>query len=232
MKSFSGILSGLLLASCANTLPTWDCGTSFVGPIGANGLHPIPAPFTAPAHSQTKIDISLEMIHAEAEVLDSLSPSTGTQNMKQASYELWRSIHRPVLRIQSAPKIMAFDGQQASVSIVEQQAYIQGYEVSGPQQTTIDPTIGYIAHGTLFSILPSLDADGSLQVSLGLKRTLVADLHRVSIELPSGPVTVEVPILCHSTYTTDCTLTNDSMIMARLSPTECLVVSAGIATGL
>lgn len=65
------------------------------------------------------------------------------------------------IKVLSAPRLSAYDGQSANISTINQISYIQDYAVETGNTTTIsDPIIGVVQEGLVLDLKPVLSKDG------------------------------------------------------------------------
>jgi len=104
--------------------------------------------------------------------------------------------HADGLTVVTAPRLATYDGQRAHISILNQIAYVQDYEVEISNDVSVaDPIIGTLNEGLVVDLRPHVAADGKA-ITLEISVTQ-AEVNRPipEIQVAAGPstVTLQVP---------------------------------------
>ncbi|MGE0190830.1 MAG: hypothetical protein AB7T63_02205 [Planctomycetota bacterium] len=150
------------------------------------------------------VDVTTRILDVDAALLPQLlalgKPADGATLWldQEASSKLDELIkkHAKGLTVVTAPRLATYDGQRANISILNQIAYVQDYEVEISNDVSVaDPIIGTLNEGLVVDLRPHVAADDkaiTLEVSV-----TEAEVNRPipEIQVAAGPstVTLQVP---------------------------------------
>jgi hypothetical protein len=202
------LLSALLLAvglcacGCATTTvepvaldPVSDFKVSYSGELGRHLVTDLPE-YTQP-ESPTSLVYALEVRilkgkAADAEALFGKRVHTvGAWSMQAEDFDLTQ------MQMVSAPRLTVFEGQNGTISVTNEIAYISGFEVTGGENTRVaDPVVETLIDGLMLG-LNARTADEK-QMRLGVNLVLAEVVRPIAtqqINVLGSPVTIQTPVL-------------------------------------
>ena len=150
------------------------------------------------------VDVTTRVLDVEASLLPQLlalgKPVDGAAVWldEEAAAKLEALITKEAkgLNMITAPRLATYDGQRANISILNQIAYVQDYEVEITNAMSVaDPIIGTLNEGLVVDLRPHVD-EGGKHITLEISVT-EAEVNRPipEIQVAAGPstVTLQVP---------------------------------------
>ncbi|HPF15413.1 MAG TPA: hypothetical protein PLJ12_14210 [Planctomycetota bacterium] len=156
------------------------------------------------------VEIQIQVLELSTAAFDRLlgpdqDPSTGWQGwvLSEADWEARLAAFQGDLQVLTAPTILCFQGQRAECSIVNEQAYIEQFELeSNPGSMVADPKIATLQTGMHFVVQPMLEEPMLEEGVQGMRFEARHDdlLRMPTIETPfpaGSTMTLQVPMLLH-----------------------------------
>lgn len=150
------------------------------------------------------VDVTTRVLDVEASLLPQLlalgKPVDGAavwlDEEAAAKLEVLIAKEGKGLNMITAPRLATYDGQRANISILNQIAYVQDYDVEISNDVSIaDPIIGTLNEGLVVDLRPHVD-EGGKHITLEISVT-EAEVNRPipEIQVAAGPstVTLQVP---------------------------------------
>lgn len=140
--------------------------------------------------------MTVHVVEVEADGLDPLlgawRPGRGRPAVYLPAAEAEALLERleanSAARVVSAPSVVTLDGRRAEVSMLEQIAFVEDYDVqrSAAGEVTLDPVVGVLQEGHVLGLMARLDEDGRharLEVDLAVAQ--------VGMPIPEQERTIE-----------------------------------------
>lgn len=154
-----------------------------------------PKPAAEPEPAQVFLDASL-LSPARCDLARwGLSCGGAPRRMSEADATALRDRAARSGHVVVAPKILALDGQEASIAVGERTSYISDHEVSVTQEgpMIVDPIVEAVASGFEMRITPTVADDRAwVTCILDIAHTALQDMRREVVPLPWTDRTVEV----------------------------------------
>lgn len=236
-------VSLLLASACA--APGAVRGAPVVASVATKSLHPadyeahlapgalrfaevtsydLEDPFPEPTDSTTYVDVSARVLLMDASVAEELlgwaAHDKRTIRVDRPALEeaLDPLVASGAIEQVSAPRLMVLDGQRGSIAIVNQSAYIEGFDVRADAGVLLaDPVVGIAEEGVMLLARPWVRPDGDVDLHLEITSIELEDPiedRQVLVPGARSPVSVQLPISSLQRLTS----------VAPLSGDECLVV--------
>lgn len=175
-----------------------DFSVSYSGGLNANATTDMPEYAQPEEKSDTAYMLEVRILRCESEqaetVFGARAHTIGAWSMDAS--ELADS-GVAGLNLISAPRLSVMEGQSGTITILNQVAYISGFELSGKDDTRIaDPVIDVMQEGIVLGLrAQSVDAD-RMNLSLDLALVdLVKPIQTQQISLGGAPVTIQTPVV-------------------------------------
>ena len=157
------------------------------------------------------IDTAVKLIELDSEALDELLPRLASGDLGRilqpdqgAVLTEWLQAGHIECNLISSPRMLTRAGETGTISIIEQSAFIETFEVrfedEAPEVMLADPVVGVASHGMTFSTTISPSTEGSLSVEMDLQIVEASDpFPRASLPLPGSEneVTIQLPCFTH-----------------------------------
>ena len=208
MRTVSAILAAvaLLACGCATQLKTEpvklevlpDFSVAYSGGLNRNVNTELPEYTQPEAKSDTAYMLEVRIIRCDSaqaeDVFGARSRSVGAWTMDAAELDGRRIA---ALNLTSAPRLSVMEGQSGTITILNQVAYISGFELSGKESTRIaDPVIDVMQEGIVLGLRAQSSDEKRMDLSLDLALVdLVKPIQTQEISLGGAPVTIQTPVV-------------------------------------
>jgi len=194
-----------LLAGCAaqrgpaiELQPDTGFELEYSGGIGSGVEVPAVTEFDSPKGGEQLVELETRVIRLTCAQAAQLVTNPGAVGASGLAADKADALVKEATRLGgvlvSAPKVVAFVGQAATISITNQVSYISGFELKGDAKTRIaDPVVSVLTDGLLLALRASETKTGTeLELEMVMSE-LVRPIPTVEVKVFGAPMTIQTP---------------------------------------
>jgi hypothetical protein len=204
MKLLTAIIAavGLLACGCATTTVepvalerVSDFKLSYSGELGRNLVGDLPQ-YTRP-ESETALVYALEVRILKGRAIDAEAlfgkrvHTVGAWSMQAQDFDF------STMQTVAAPQLTVFEGQNGTISVNREIAYISGFEVTGGENSRVaDPVVETVVDGLMLGLNARTADETQMRLAVDLVLAeVVRPIASQQINVLGAPVTIQTPVI-------------------------------------